>query len=129
MKRALALLSVDSIGGLLVGCLVMLLAPWLSDVYGWPIERVRIVGLANLSYGTYSGTLVLILWRNGGLRPWSVRLLVGANLAWGLGCFLQLLFWLPESTTVAGISILVLEGIYVAILGWLEAKYVLPVLS
>lgn len=129
MKRALILLRIDSLGGLLVGSTVMLLSAWLSDVYGWPVDRVRNMGLVNLSYGTYSGILTLVLWTTKTLSPWFVRLLIGANLAWGFGCFLQVFFWLPESNSAVGTSVLIFEGIYVAVLGWLEARFVLPALS
>lgn len=126
MNRALIVLCVDSLGGLLVGTLVFALSPWLSDVYGWSVAQVRFVAVVNIGYGSYSGILALMLRVKHRLYSLPVRFLIVANATWGILCFLQVI-WLRDISTIVGTASLIAEGIYVPALAFLELKFVLPI--
>ncbi|EMJ97455.1 hypothetical protein LEP1GSC192_3369 [Leptospira sp. B5-022] len=84
-------------------------------------------GFANLVYGSYSGTLLLLFGR-GQLRRIFIVVLIIANSFWGLQCFVQV--WrLKEEATYLGTVALLLEGIYLLALAYFEAKFVLPIVS
>ena len=125
MKRALNILALDSIGGLLAGAVTVLAAPRLTDYYGWPEGQALCFGWVNLSYGCYSGTLALYLRRKARLSRWAVIALIAANGAWTLQCFTRAwLLW--ESASPLGIGQLLLEGLWVGALAYVEARFVLP---
>lgn len=124
MKRALFILSLDSVGAFIVGIFVLLFSSLISTLNGWDENFTRFGGFTNLIYGSYSGILVLFF-KKGQLRPIFVSILVLANSLWGLQCFAQV--WrLHEDSTYIGTSYLLLEGAYVIALAYLEAKFVLP---
>lgn len=122
---ALAILRFDSLAGLLVGVLVLVFQDLLVRLYGIPPGLVLFTGLANLAYGSYSGTLVL---RELAGKPPSRRaivLLVAGNLAWTGVCALLIALYWREASAI-GIGVLVAEGIFVGALGLVERRFVLP---
>lgn len=112
------MLWIDGIGGLAVGILVLSVNPWLSELYRLPQAFIVFMGITNLAYGSYSTSLVIRKSRSKS----HISILALANSAWGLLCFLFVTYFF-ENITLFGITTLVLEGIYVAGLGYLEWKW------
>ncbi|TGM12236.1 hypothetical protein EHQ81_14295 [Leptospira selangorensis] len=124
MKQARFILTLDSTGALIVGVFILLFSSLISNLNGWQESFTHIEGFANLVYGSYSGIL-LLLFRKKNLHRVFVFILIIANSLWGLQCFTQA--WrLKEEATHIGTAVLLLEGIYLIVLAYLEAKFVLP---
>lgn len=112
------ILIFDALGGLLVGVLVLIFAPWLSSFYGMPFAFVVFMGAVNVAYGCYSGSLVL----SGHRSRWRLGLLWRANMVWGALCLVYIAaLW--QGLTPFGVLHLGLEAVYVAGLGWLERRW------
>lgn len=118
---------VDSLAGLAVGLLTLLLTPVLSGpFFQWPVGYVYFIGGANLLYGCYSGALLLGYRRT--QRIWSagVILLIIANSAWAGQCFAQI-WWLSQGEPPLLLLVHIgLEALFVAVLAFQEARSVLP---
>ncbi|MCR1792810.1 hypothetical protein [Leptospira sp. id769339] len=127
MKQARLFLTLDSAGAFVVGTIILLFSSLISNLAGWEESFTRMEGFANLVYGSYSGTLLLLFGR-GQLRRIFIVVLIIANSFWGLQCFVQV--WrLQEEATYLGTVALLLEGIYLLALAYFEAKFVLPIVS
>ncbi len=108
------LLWVDCIAGGIVGLGMLLLRDWLVLLYELPASILVVMALANLVYASFSFSLV-----RRPTRPRSqLKLLAGANIAWGVVC----LGLLATGPSGVGIALLVFEAIFVAGLGLLEAR-------
>jgi hypothetical protein len=125
MKPSLTVLSVDSLGGLIAGICTLFAAPLLTGWYAWPEGLALFVGAVNVGYGCYSGTLVLYSRRQAQLSRWAVIILIAANSAWALLCFVQVGL-LRESASYLGLGHFLFEGVWVGGLAFLEARMVLP---
>lgn len=109
------LLWIDSAGGLTAGVVVLTLSSWLSEVYGLPRSLLFVMGAANLSYGTFSGSLA-----RRQRRPRSLlRMLVVANATWAGLCWLAVARY-AETASVFGLMHLAGEGMLVGGLAALE---------
>ncbi|MCE9596410.1 MAG: hypothetical protein K8S54_00430 [Spirochaetia bacterium] len=124
MRRALPILCLDSSAGLLAGTFVLVFATWLGGLYGWPEEHMRFIGFVNLVYGCYSGCLALSLWKRKHIKTWPIRLLIAANIGWGIACLGQMC--VVRSASAFGLAHLIVEGAFVAALALLEWRFVLP---
>lgn len=125
---ALAILRFDSLAGLLVGLLVLVLKDELAGLYGLAPMVVLWTGLANLAYGSYSGTLVLReRWGRLPSRR-AIGMLVAGNLAWTGVCVLLIAYFWREASAI-GIAVLAFEGLFVGVLGLVERRFVLPFAS
>ena len=114
MKPA-RILWIDCLGGLAGGVLVILFSGWISRLEGLPHSIVLFMGIANLSYGSYSLFVATRLTR--GIR--LVGSLAMANMAWMPICLIVVwLHW--ETLTLLGCIHVLGEGIYVGILGGIE---------
>lgn len=96
----------------------MLLREPFAAFTGLPPALVLGMGLANLGYALYSFTLAR--------RPTRPRaalaVLIAANAAWGLLCLvLAALLW--DQATVFGRAQLLLEGLFVGGLAYLEGRW------
>ncbi len=109
------LLWIDSGAGLSAGVVVLALAGWLGDVYRLPRPLLVGMGLANLVYGTYSGTLARRAHRPRGL----LVLLVLANATWAALCLLAAASF-ADRASAFGLAHLVGEGLFVGGLAALE---------
>lgn len=126
--RALAILRFDSLAGLLVGILVLVLKDELAGLYGLAPTVVFWTGIANLAYGSYSGTLVLReRWGHLPSRR-AIGLLVAGNLAWTGVCGLLIAYFWQDASTI-GLAVLAFEGLFVGALGLVERRLVLPFAS
>lgn len=124
MKQARFILTLDSTGALIVGVFILLFSSLISNLTGWQESFTCMEGFVNLIYGSYSGIL-LLLFRRGPLHRTFILILIIANSLWGLQCFAQA--WrLKGEATYIGNAVLLLEGIYLLVLAYLEAKFVLP---
>ncbi len=109
------ILWVDSIGGLLVGALMLIFHSWLSEFYGLPVWLVVFVGTVNMLYGTYSFTVARMA-----VRPvWRIVLLAVANFSWTINCMIMALIFM-NSATIFGMIHIVGEGLYVGVLAYFE---------
>ena len=109
------LLWIDSGAGLTAGLVVLALSRWLSELYQLPRPLLVVMGVANLAYGTYSGTLAGRTRRPLGL----LVLLVCANAGWAVLCLLAAVR-LADRASAFGLAHLVGEGLFVGGLAALE---------
>ncbi len=124
MKRIYLILTIDSIAALSAGSFVLLLTSALSVLYEWNESFTRFIGYINISYGFYSGTLILLL-KYGYLRRAFIFILIAANTFWSLQCLAQV--WrLAANASYFGIAHLLFEGIFVGVLAYLEGRFILP---
>ena len=119
------MLCADGAAAAIVGLLVLALHDWLAQLFRFPQALVLTMGIVNLAYASYSGTLAV---RALGGRPpgrAAINLLIGGNLAWTVVCMITaILTW--RTASVFGHAQLVLEGIFVAALAALEHRLVRP---
>lgn len=127
MKKAITILTIDSLAGLSVGVLTLALTPLLvGSIFGWPIEYVYFIGGANVIYGCFSGALVLSYRRTKRVSIVAVILLIIANGAWAGQCLAQI-WWLSKGDPAGLLLVhMGLEALFVGVLAFLEAKHVLP---
>lgn len=124
-RRARAILWLDGGSGLGAGIAVLLLHRWLAAIHEVTPGTMLGIGLVNMLYGSYSGTLALVATRRGRLPPRvAVNVLVLANLGWTAVCTMLL-------AKVDGSGLFRLhvgfEGAYVAALAAAEWRWVRPV--
>jgi hypothetical protein len=112
----LHLLRIDSTAGLTAGALVLLAQRWLADLYALPLALIIGIGVANLAYGTASGSLLLLRPRQ---LPRLVRLLAIANILWAAGCIALGVRWFGIASPF-GLAQLFGEGLLVGALGVVE---------
>lgn len=125
MSKPINILSIDSLGGLMAGFLTLILSPLLAQWYGWTIEFVWFVGASNIVYGCFSGSVVLYSRQKNSIPNRMTIFLILANSLWAGQCFTQV-WWLQDQASFFGIAHLILEGFYVGILAYWEAKVILP---
>ena len=118
MKLKKKLLWIDGLGALIAGSLTLLLNSWLSEWYQLPKELLIFIGLINLIYGTYSTSLAIHSKRTKS----QILLLVAANLTWALVCLILFSTFI-KTASVYGLAHLLLEGLYVGGLAYLEWRW------
>lgn len=123
--RGLALLYLDSGGGLVVGVVVLAFASFFASLYGMPLGTVVTMGVANLAYASYSGTLAYRARKGTMPSRRAIWALVVANVAWGFVCAFLLLEH-ARTATLIGLGVVFFEGLYVAGLGLVERRDLLP---
>ena len=117
------LLAFDSGAGIVAGLITLGLSPWISEWFGWTLGFTHYMGAVNVGYGCYSGILWRLL-RSGKLTAGPVTFLVVANSAWAGHCFAQS-YWLFDSASWLGLGQLILEGLFVGVLAYIEAMVLL----
>jgi hypothetical protein len=129
MKRAITILSVDSLAGLAVGVLTLSLTPILiGPFFEWPIHYVLFIGGANILYGCYSGSLVLRYRRTKQVSAASAIVLIIANSAWAGQCLAQIgWLWHQGEPPILLLVHMAAEAAFVTVLAFQEARHVLPV--
>lgn len=126
--RAKPLLVLDGAAGALVGLVVLALHPIFASLYGLAVDRVLVIGAANLGYGCYSGTLAL-RWHRGRLPSVrSIRMLVIANALWACLCVVLLGLWWSQASWI-GLAAIGLEGLFVGGLAAIERRVLLPAIE
>jgi hypothetical protein len=112
------LLWIDGSGGMVVGVVVLLLHEWIAGIERLPVDFVRMMGVANVLYGSYSLTLASRRTRPAAL----ILLLVVANAAWGVACMRWAIGY-AETASIFGLAHLVSEGAYVMVLAAFEWRW------
>ena len=112
------ILWIDCLGGLVVGVLVLLFHPFLSQIEGLPKLTVVFMGVANLVYGSFS--LFVTTGKRRSIA--QVKMLALMNMAWLIVCLGIVYLWFDD-ITVIGIVLVVGEDSYVATLGFVEWKW------
>jgi hypothetical protein len=112
------LLWIDGLAGLLGGISLFLTIDLLEKWYNIPRGTLVFIGLANLTYATYSLSIARLKKRSGIL----IVILVIANLAWALNC-LRMAITFGETASIFGLIHLIGEAIFVGGLACLEWRY------
>lgn len=109
------LLRIDSVGGLIVGLVMLLLSDYLASWYGLSRGFIIFIALVNIIYGCYSFSLLVRV-----KRPLSlIVLLVIANLVWAVLCMLWVVIF-AQTASFFGIAHLLGEAVFVGGLAYLE---------
>ena len=112
------ILWLDCFGGLIVGAAVLAISVQLSELENLPLRLVLGMGIVNVLYGSYSLFVAL-------QKPRAMRLvetLAIANVAWLIVCVAFVLIWAKQISSF-GIFHLLGEGMYVAVLGFIEWRW------
>lgn len=109
------LLWVDCLAAAVVGAAGLSFSGWLSRLLTLPQGLVVGFAVANLLYASLSGSLAVRPRR----PPALIRLLVVANAAWALWCFVALA-WFAGQASWLGLAYLGAEGVFVGVLAALE---------
>ena len=109
------LLRIDCGAGLVAGSAMLSLSGWLAALYALPRELLVGMGMANLAYAAFSGSLA-----RRARRPTSlIAALVAANATWAVLCLLAAVR-LAGTASAFGLAHLVGEGLFVGALAALE---------
>src|SRR5688572_14287497 len=112
------ILWIDGTAGLLAGISLFLTLDWLEELYNIPRGTLVFIGLANLTYGTYSLSIARLKKR----RRILIVILVIANMAWALNC-MRMAMTLGDTASIFGMIQLIGEAIFVGALACLEWRY------
>jgi hypothetical protein len=112
------LLWIDGLAGLLAGVSLFLTIDWLEQWYNIPRGTLVFIGIANLTYATYSLSIARLNKRSEIL----IVILVVANLAWAVNC-LRMAIAFGETASIFGLIHLIGEAIFVGGLACLEWRY------
>lgn len=114
-----ALLWIDCMAGVMVGCAVLALATGgqFSSLTGLPGWLPIFMGSANLLYAAFSFSIVTAARYN----AMPVRLLVLANATWSVTCIFMTYFFF-STATLLGLGYLMGEAAFVGCLACLEWK-------
>lgn len=115
MRLPADLIRFDSMAGLTAGALMLLAAPWLSELYAVPSDYLLVNAAANLGYGSFSGWLS----RHAVRSLMLITVLVIANAVWAVLCA-GALVWLWPRASGFGLAHLVGEALFVGGLAVLE---------
>lgn len=113
------ILWVDCLGGLAVGVLVLVFADLLSQLQGLPFKVLFGMGVANLTYGSFS---LWVTTRRNRSRS-AILVLAIANMCWLVMCLGIVIFSWGQITPFGTLHVCG-EGIYVASLGLFEWRNV-----
>lgn len=112
------LLWIDGLAGLLGGISLFLTLDWLEKWYNIPRGTLVFIGIANLTYATYSLSIAMLKKRPEIL----IVILVTANLAWAWNC-LRMAITFGKTASIFGLMHLIGEAIFVGGLACLEWRY------
>lgn len=128
-RRARAILWLDGASGIGAGIAVLLLHRLLAGLHQVEPDVMLGVGVVNVLYGSYSGSLAMLATRRGRTPArLAVTLLVLANLAWTSICAVLLATIGRHASVLFGLHV-GFEGLYVAALAAAEWRWVRPTAS
>ena len=111
-------------GAACVAGIVMLAArEWIAELHGLSRSLMMFVGVVNLVYGSYSGSLALRASMGRMPSRLAIDVLIAANFAWSIVCAALVGTTWGSSTGAAQFG---LEGCFVAVLAICERRYVRP---
>ena len=111
------LLWIDCTAAGLVGAAQFALLGLLAPLLGLPRAVLAFTAFMNLAYGAYSLSLAL----SPSPAPRRVKLLVVANLAWGVVCLITAVYFARPGSWL-GAGYVLAEGVFVAGLATAEAR-------
>jgi len=124
-ERARALLWLDSGAACAAGCFVVAFREWLAALHGFASSLVLFLGVANLAYASYSGSLALRASLDRTPSRFAIDALVIANSGWVAVCSAVLVTtW--RSASPFGVAHIAFEGLFVGALAAAEYRYVRP---
>lgn len=118
MRDRARLLWLDAGAAATGGVAVLLLLPWLSELYRLPSTMLAFVAAVNLLYASYSFSLVMRRERS---APWLNALIAG-NLAWAGAC-LGMAWRLAGDASAFAILHLIGEALFVGGLAMWEWRW------
>lgn len=118
MNNRRKLLWVDGFAGLIAGSLMLLAIDFLERWYKLPRELLLFIGLANVTYASYSLSLAARTVR----AMKFIVLLVGANLFWSVVCLVMAAVYFDVASPF-GLVQLVGEALFVGVLAGLEWRW------
>ncbi|MES2933075.1 MAG: hypothetical protein V4805_06260 [Pseudomonadota bacterium] len=125
LKRMRFILAFDSVSGLTAGFLTWALIPVLQPLNQWTLEFARFIASANIGYGLFAGALFLLFRKGIRVSLGLLAALVVANSLWAVQCLVQV--WrLQNEVSFFGLGHLVLEGAYVGLVAYFEARIFFP---
>jgi len=119
------ILSLDGVGGLVVGALMVLFHGFLAELYGLSLPVFSFIAGANVAYGAYATTLAFRASRGHMPARRAVDALIVANASWTVVC-LALLLLTRATAGVLGQLHIALEGTWVLVLAAIEARLLRP---
>jgi len=111
------LLWFDCSAAAIAGTAMLALAGFLAPLFGLPRAVVVFTGIVNLVYGAFSFSLA----RQPSPAPGRVKLLVVANYSWAGVCLVMALYFAGPGSW-PGVSYMLAEGFFVALLATIEAR-------
>jgi|TARA_B100001063_G_C16330276_1_gene341842 hypothetical protein len=109
------ILFLDGVAGLLAGLTLFSFQGWFHEVYSLPLYVLQFITAANMLYGALA--LLLASKRKRGFL--IIKLLALANTFWTLICICFIFIYL-DSASWKGISLLILESLFVGYLAYYE---------
>ncbi|HEX5657015.1 MAG TPA: hypothetical protein VFX59_07455 [Polyangiales bacterium] len=127
-RRARVVLWVDGAAATGAGITVLALRQWLAPLHGIEPAFVTFLGVVNLCYGAYAGSLALRASRASALHRVAIDVLVLANAAWAVVCAgIVVARW--TSASRYGLMHVAFEGAFVGTLAFVEYRLVRPLVS
>ncbi|XDD49487.1 hypothetical protein AB3N59_13895 [Leptospira sp. WS92.C1] len=125
LSRARLILAIDSGAALVAGLLILTIPLPLADWYGLPNDSLTLIGIVNLAYGAFSGSLVGTVILGKLPKRFWIDLLINGNLFWSVVCIgILTMNW--SSLNLLGIVLIAFEGVFVAVLAVFEFRVVRP---
>lgn len=116
--RPTQLIRIDYLGGLSAGFTMLLLHPWLANLYQVPTNLLLFLAAVNFAYGAISLTLAQ---RTRDNKVPGIKIMGAANLLWALCCLILFGLWFNQATPFA-LAHFLFEAAFVATLGTLEVR-------
>lgn len=123
--RAKSILWLDGAAGCAAGLFVLALRTFLAELHRFPLGLVTFLGVVNLAYASYSGTLAIRASRGRTPSRLAIDVLVVANLAWVVVCA-SIVALHARTASIFGIAHVSFEAVFVGTLGIVEFFYVRP---
>ncbi len=121
LKRRSFILAFDSLSALAAGAATWALAPLLQTLHHWTNDFAHFMAFANIGFGLFSGILFLFFRKRSQGPFWQLGVLVAGNTLWAIQCFFQA-WHLRSEASFVGIGHLILEGVYVGLLAYVETR-------
>ena len=119
------ILWIDGGAGFVVGLAILVLREWLAALWQFPIALVVTIGVGNLTYAAYSGSLAFRASQGHIPSRFAVDALIVGNLVWGCVC-LVFIATMWNTGTFFGLGQAFIECMVVVFLALFELRLVRP---
>ncbi|TGL59249.1 hypothetical protein [Leptospira sarikeiensis] len=124
ISRGKLILGIDC-AAFIGGITVIVLHKPIAEFYNLPQRLLLFMGIVNLLYGSYSGSLFFGMLFGKSVKKLWINILIFGNLGWSFVCLGMIVsHW--NLINIYGISHIGSEGVYVIALGILEFRFVRP---